>query len=148
MGRAFSFSGSGEPTSLAGAEFGWPSTFLPEGAGAVIFGGQQRPLDFGALGTGPTDATTIQEKTMGHEQLPDGYVWWFRFTLAMHGHNLYIGREFLPPLSGGYTARLLVGADDGRAGTFDVKFDWVGQAPTPKVALDTFTHTVTEVRED
>jgi hypothetical protein len=136
-----------EPTSLAGAELGWPSTFLPEGAGAVIFGGQRRPLDFGALGTGPIDATSVQAKMMGHEQLPDGYGWWFRFTLAMHGNGLYVGREFLPPLSGGYTARLLVGADDGPAKTFDVKFDWVGQAPTPEAALNSFTHTVTEVRE-
>lgn len=78
------------------------------------------------------------------DELQDGQQWWFRFTLAMNGSGLYIGREFLPPIPGGYTARVTVGADEGRAKEFDVKFSWVGGAPTPDVVLDTFAIAVSE----
>lgn len=133
--------------SLAGPELGWPSTQLAEGEGAVVFGGTARPLDFGALGTGPSGGSRGNLlNLMGTRQpLRQGERWWFRFTLAMHTRNLFIGREFLPGVGGGYTARLTVGADDGEAQAFDVHFDWIEDAPTAEGALGSVLISVTPV---
>lgn len=132
--------------SLAAPEFGWPSTALREGDGAVIFGGQERPLDFGALTMGPVDADdgAIGERLQIADQLPENLQWWFRFVLAMNEQNVWIGRQFLPPLPGGYVARVTVGADEGKARDFDVQFNWNGNAPTPATALDSFLISVKE----
>ncbi len=135
------------PVSLGGPELGWPSTDVPLGGGAIVFGGTTRPLDFGALGVGPIQRPqSLIELMGGREALPAGHQWWFRFTLAMHGGNRFIGREFLPPVPGGYTARLTVGADEGRASTFDAVFSWVGDAPTAESALGSFLITIEPVR--
>jgi hypothetical protein len=100
--------------SLAGPELGWPSTSVREGDGAVIFGGTSRPVDFGALGAGPAgqEPGGPNEMMYAPEALADGRQWWFRFTLAMHAGGIFIGREFLPPIQGGYVARVTVGADE------------------------------------
>jgi hypothetical protein len=127
---------AGEPTSLAGAELGWPSTELAPGAGAVIFGGQDRPLDFGTLGIGRPDAASAGAKMGGMLDLPDNAQWWFRFTLA---RELLIERAFLPPIPGGYIAEIVVGADEGNAHVFEVAFNWNALAPTPDTALDSLT---------
>jgi hypothetical protein len=132
------------PVSLAGPELAWPSTSLREGDGAVVFGGTARPLDFGSLGAGPTagPGESLLNLMAAPDKLPDGFQWWYRFILEMHGRSLFIGREFLPPVPGGYTARLIVGADEGDARVFDVQFSWMGHAPTPANALASFAVSV------
>ena len=137
------------PVSLAGPELGWPSTHLAEGEGPVVFGGTARPLDFGALGAGRIDGPrgNVMSLMQTPETLPDGYWWWFRFTLAMHARRQFIGREFLPPKGGGYTTRLTVGADEGKARTFDVEFDWIGDAPTAEAALGSLLMSVNPAEE-
>lgn len=141
------------PVSLAGPELGWPSTAVPEGGGAVIFGGTTKPVDFGTLGIGPTDVdlngpsppvTALMQDNVN--LISEGtHQWWFRFTLAMNGQGVVIARQFLPPLSGGYTARLVVGADEGRAHTFDVRFTWVGNASSAEQALGSLLITVIRI---
>ena len=61
--------------------------------------------------------------------------WYFQLRLAMNGNGIFIGREFLSPISGGYTARVIVGADEGSAQTYDVRFFWHGGAADADAAL-------------
>jgi hypothetical protein len=140
--------------SLAGPELGWPSTSVAEGGGAVVFGGTSKPIDFGSLGIGPIkpgEGTSPFEFMYGDDKVAliqqGTHQWWFQLKLAMNARRVFtVGlREFLPPQSGGYTARLIVGADEGEARTFDVSFSWAANAANAEQALGSLLISVSQV---
>lgn len=71
---------------------------------------------------------------MPHYALPDHYesdtsdpdttyAWYLRLYLAGE-LDILNDRDKLPPVANGYVLRLLVGADDGAARTFEVDINW------------------------
>jgi hypothetical protein len=139
--------------SLGNPELGWPSTDVAAGGGAVVFGGTSKPLDFGSLGVGPIDpepnlnVVNLMMLNNVEESIAAGtHCWYFQFRLAMNASSVFIPRQFLTPISGGYTARVVVGADEGAARTFDVHFDWPGQVANAEAALRSLTVSVTPMR--
>jgi hypothetical protein len=131
---------NGERVSLSHPSLGWPSAPEAEAtAAAVVFAGGHRPISLGRLIRVATDDE-------GRIWRPESYSTTFRqsstltrqFPHIEHGSGLiatgwflYLGeldinddRDKLEPVEGGYTIRLLVGADDGAARSFEVDISW------------------------
>jgi hypothetical protein len=130
--------------SLAGPELGWPSTAIRPGDGAVIFGGTSRPIDFGWLGVAPAGPGLPTQLVPG-DPLPKGSVWWLQFALGEE-QRLAIPRAMVAPAPGGYTVRLIVGADTGKAHTFDVSVRWLSDATDPESALKSVELSIEKLR--
>jgi hypothetical protein len=140
----------GEPVGMGSPELGWPSADVAPGSGVVVFAGAQRPIDFGHLGLIRRDNDGKPVVTLANMDtiLDSGGSWELDLALAMHSQGLTIAdrRELLPPVERGYVVRLLVGAEDGAARTYEVSVDWNGAAPNPKAALESVHLAVREVR--
>jgi len=59
------------------------------------------------------------------EDYADEATCYFKLMLA-GGLDINDNRDKLPPVNDGYVVRLVVGADDGAARTFEVEIDWDG----------------------
>jgi hypothetical protein len=59
----------------------------------------------------------------------------WRLVLALAGSAPNDERHILPPVANGYAIRLVIGASDGAARTFEVDLDWDSAAPTAASAL-------------
>lgn len=59
--------------------------------------------------------------------------WYLKLTIGL---DIKDDRDKLPPVDDGYMIRLVVGADDGAARTFNVHIDWNGDpAQSPQEVL-------------
>ncbi len=63
----------------------------------------------------------VSEHRYGHRETADA--WYLKLTIGL---DINDNRDKLPPVDDGYIFRLLVGADDGAARTFNVHIDWNG----------------------
>jgi hypothetical protein len=132
----------GAMTTLGHPSLGWPSApEANETAAVTVFAGGFRPLGLGRL----IRVRQAQDGTLMRPgvALPDGQVvpgpphyevdpgepfavgWYFWLQLAFE-QDLSDNRDKLPPIDGGYLIRLLIGADDGAARSYDVHIRWDG----------------------
>jgi hypothetical protein len=138
---------NGERVSLAYPWLGWPSA--PEAAtgSVVVFARGRRPVSLGKfIRVGAdTDGTLWRPETYSLTVGPPGGPRTFPHIEPMSGFvathwYLYLAeldvnddRDKLPPVENGYTIRLLVGADDGAARSYEVDISWDGD---PKQSAD------------
>ena len=114
-------------TPVGHASLAWASSDeATETAAMTVFAGGSRAITLGYL-------TRVRRDTEGalHFVSERDYrsgeadAWYLRLTLAF-GLSIGDDRDKLPPEDDGYVIRLLVGADDGPARTFNVHIDWNG----------------------
>jgi hypothetical protein len=151
----------GRKESLAHPSLAWPSTTEAEATGSVVvFAGGHRPVSLarlirvrldddgnisrperwvttpGGLGLSrfPQGPNTLVLTPLSFPHFPDGEAeGWYLFLAELDVND---DRDKLPPVEGGYTIRLLVGADDGAARAFEVDISWDGNpALTPEEVL-------------
>jgi hypothetical protein len=134
--------------TLGHPSLGWPSA--PEAtqtAAIEIFGGGRRPIGFGRLiharmgdegrlmrpnAIDPSTGRSI----LGVPHYPeaeDGR--WYLWLDLAYGLDILDDRDKLPPRDGGYSVRLIVGADDGDAKSYEVDIAWDGGAPDAQAAM-------------
>jgi hypothetical protein len=128
--------------SLAHPALGWPSAPEAGASGSVVvFAGGRRPVSLGKfirVGADPQDGTLWRPETYSLEVGPlhgprsfphieptSGFVAtaWYLYLAELDVHD---DRDKLPPVDGGYAIRLLVGADDGAARSYEVDINWDG----------------------
>jgi hypothetical protein len=139
----------GARVSLANPSLGWPSAPESEVTGTVVvFAGGSRPVSLGRLirvvafegkiiprGAGKLPHFELVEPPDEREGVDVGEgreseVRWFLYLAEL---NLNDHRDKLPPVENGYTIRLLAGADDGAARSFEVDIAWDGD---PKLSAE------------
>ena len=139
----------GARVSLAHPSLGWPSAPESETTGSiVVFAGGSRPVSLGRLirvvtydgkivprGFGDLPHFELAEPPDEREGVDVGEgreseVRWFLYLAEL---NLNDHRDKLPPVEDGYTIRLLAGADDGAARSYEVDIAWDGD---PKLSAD------------
>jgi hypothetical protein len=107
-------------TALGSPSLGWPSAPDAVDGSVIVFAGSGRPVDFGSL-----------RRVVNHAGDPEAR-WLLRLGLPDDFH-IKDQREYLEP--GRYTVRLVVGADEADARSYDVDVEWDGNADTPQKAL-------------
>jgi hypothetical protein len=92
----------------------------------VVFAGGQRPVSLGTL-IRVRIAVAEPERLERRAEFPhfpdEGAVGWYLFLAEL---NVNDDRDKLKPVKDGYTIRLLVGATDGAARSFEVDIAWDG----------------------
>lgn len=125
--------------SLAHPSLGWPSApEADESASVTIFAGGRRPIGLGRLIRVRLDeqGQIMRPYAVDHEErqirgfphypdAEDAVAWYLWLELAF-GLDILDNRDKLAPLETGYTVRLMIGADDGAARTFEVDVAWDG----------------------
>jgi hypothetical protein len=122
-----------EMISLGSPTLGWPSANAPNEA-LTIFPGMSRPIDFGSLYPAlRSDGGGLSSVRGVPVVLPvaDGGEWVLRLGIGL---LIADQREFLLP--GEWIVRLVIGANDGSAATYDVHVAWNGDEADPQSALD------------
>lgn len=135
---------NGERVSLSHPSLGWPSAPESERATAsvVVFAGGHRPVSLGRLirvqvdddgGVFRADVYTQSlSAAMGARRFPhfdklepddERDARWFLYLAELDVND---DRDKLRPVENGYVIRLLVGADDGAARSFEVDIAWDG----------------------
>jgi hypothetical protein len=131
----------GDPVSLAHPSLGWPSAPEAEATfSVVVFAGGQRPVSLGRLirvavhDDGQIWRPDTYTKELGsapgprkfphiaHDSGLEASAWYFYLAEL----DVNDDRDKLKPVEGGYTIRLLVGAGDGAARSFEVDIAWDG----------------------
>jgi hypothetical protein len=114
------------PTTLGHPSLEWPSTREDAAAtGAVtVFAGAKRPITLGYFVRVRCDAQGALHyvRARGYKS-GDADAWYLKLTIGL---DINDNRDKLHPVDDGYVFRLLVGADDGAARTFEVYLDWDG----------------------
>jgi hypothetical protein len=142
----------GDPVSLSHPSLGWPSA--PEAevtSSVVVFAGGQRPVSLGRLIRVAADdegriwRPETWTKDVGSPPGPRKFPHvahdsgllasaWYLYLAELDVND---DRDKLKPVEGGYTIRLLVGADDGAARSFEVDIAWDGDPELgPEEVLD------------
>jgi hypothetical protein len=104
----------GKRTPLGSVPLGWTSAADSEdGVSVVVFPGANRAVDLGMF----QDWTTYDE----NRQMKQSWT----FVIAPN-FAPFDRRNWLQPKEGGYTIRLIIGADDGRARRYDASLNWDG----------------------
>ncbi|HSS74341.1 MAG TPA: hypothetical protein VLK53_12325 [Gaiellaceae bacterium] len=129
-------------TTLGHPSLAWPSApEADETAAITVFAGGYRPLGLGRLvrvrladngemmrpGVGLPDGRVVPGPP--HYETDSGELFavgWYLWLDLAFGQDLSDDRDKLPPREGGYLIRLLIGADDGAARTYDVHVGWDG----------------------
>jgi hypothetical protein len=129
--------GGASAVTMGSPELAWPSTGAAVD-GVVVFANGKRPVSLGYLI--PAYRDQYDEMLLAPDEdraaaIFKGARWHLRLHLA---HNLFLvdEREYLKPVDGGYTVRLVIGAEDGAARSFDVHVNWEGDARDAQVALE------------
>lgn len=136
-----SLSEDGAPMKTLGhPSLGWPSApEANETASVTVFAGGYRPIGLGRLVRArldpsgdlarPAPAPDLVGRPWPHfEENPGGSSpggWYLWLDLAF-GQDLNDDRDKLPPTTDGYAIRLVIGADDGPARSYDVHIRWDG----------------------
>lgn len=91
---------------------------------ATVFGGGASPITLGYFVRVRRDAEGelhyVRERDY---RSGEADAWYLKLTIGL---DINDNRDKLQPFEDGYLIRLLVGADDGAARTFDVQIDWDG----------------------
>jgi hypothetical protein len=128
-------------TTLGNPSLGWPSAPEADQTAAVtVFAGGRRPIGLGKLIrvhldeegklVRPIYMVGLSPGGIGIPHIePDnptqyGATGWYLWLDLAFAQDISDDRDKLPPVEGGYLIRLLIGADDGAARTFNVHIDW------------------------
>jgi hypothetical protein len=131
--------------TMGSPALGWTSVFGSEAA--IVFAGGQRTVDLGVLVPGWRGESRFvaadPQKASGATD--DDLHWELRLHPAQQ-FEVLDQRDVLQPTTNGYTVRLVVGADDGAARTYDVDVNWLAKAKDAAEALDSIQVEVRQVR--
>ena len=114
------------PTTLGHPSLEWPSTREDATVtGAVtVFAGASRPITLGYFVRVRVDTEGALHYVRERDyRSGEADAWYLKLTIGL---DIADDRDKLPPVDDGYVFRLLVGADDGAARTFEVHLDWDG----------------------
>ena len=128
-----------ELTTLGHPSLEWPSASDADAGAVTIFGGGARPITLGYFVRVRVDTEGALHYVRERDyRSGEADAWYLKLTIGL---DINDDRDKLAPYDDGYLIRLLVGADDGAARTFNVRIDWNGdpeQSPQEvlKSALD------------
>lgn len=123
------------PMSAGSPSLGWPTAIDAQAASVTIFAGSGRPVNFGQLQRRPIPQDTHDGQKHGPWEL----------HLNIEGAPPADLRQILRGPE--HVVRLVVGADDGDAVTFDVRVTWDLAALDPDTALDSVRISISPVSE-
>jgi hypothetical protein len=127
---------SASDVTMGSPALAWTGVPVEQGNGADVFAGSERPIDFGYLIAAhrDRDGRVLIDDPDPATIINNGGKWQFR--LALHNLCLVDQREFLAPTPEGYSVRLELGADDGKARKYDVHVNWGDSAEDAEAALE------------
>lgn len=104
----------------------WPSVFGQDDDSkvVVIFADAERPFSLGRFFS--AESVELGDGARAIHSLQEGGKWHLRLELAA-GFSIADNREWLPP--GRWIIRVVVGADDGDARTYEIDLAWDADAP-------------------